>query len=111
LGKGFTYPAPVRLRPALDAAPRQPLVLGIRPEDIIVIPHPENEDCISARVYMSEPLGRENLLTLEIAGVMVRALSAPEIEARLDQTIALRFPPDRVRVFDRTSEKALRADG
>jgi hypothetical protein len=56
---------------------------------------------------MVEPLGRENLLTLQVGDVMLRALSAPEIEVRLDQTVALSFPPDRVRIFDRKSEKAL----
>jgi ABC-type sugar transport system ATPase subunit len=106
-GRGFTYVVPARFRPALDSAPAQPLVLGIRPEDIMVSVEPGGGDGVWARVYMSEPLGRENLLTLEIGGVMLRALSAPEIQVRLDQSVALTFPPNRVYIFDKASEKSL----
>ncbi len=109
-GRGFTYPVPPPLRAPVEAAGAQPLVLGIRPEDIGVNPQPGPADTVLARVYMLEPLGRENLLTLEVGDVMIRALSGPDIAVSLDQTVALNFLPERVRVFDRTAEKALYPD-
>ena len=108
-GRGFAYRLPANLSARVDAGAETALVLGIRPEDITVNPQPENGEGIPARVYMSEPLGRENLLTLEVGDVMLRALSAPDIEVRLDQTVALIFPPDRIHLFERASEQALRA--
>ena len=74
-GDSFTYPVPPRLRPILESAQQCQVVLGIRPEDIIVNVAPGPGD-IFARVYMSEPLGRENLLTLSVGGAMLTCAGA-----------------------------------
>jgi multiple sugar transport system ATP-binding protein len=106
LGDSFTFPVPPRLRPVLEGVQQSQVVLGIRPEDIIVNVTP-GPGAIVARVYMSEPLGRENLLTLQIGGAMLRALAPPEIQVGLDQTVGLTFPENRVHLFDKASERSL----
>ena len=74
------------------------MVLGIRPEDVIVDAEPASGG-ITARVYMSEPLGRENLLTLQLGPAMLRALSSPDLQVRLDQTVGLSFPDSRLHIL------------
>ncbi len=98
VGSGFVYDVPERLRPALDRALGRSMVLGIRPEDVIVDAGPSSGG-ITARVYMSEPLGRENLLTLQLGPAMLRALSSPDLQVRLDQTVGLSFPDSRLHIL------------
>ena len=105
-GDSFTYPVPPRLRPVLETVRQRQVVLGIRPEDIIVNVAP-GPGAILARVYMSEPLGRENLLTLQVGSAMLRVLAPPEIQVGLDQMVGLTFPDNRVHIFDQASESSL----
>ena len=105
-GDSFTYPVPPRLRPVLETPQQRQVMLGIRPEDLIVNMAPDPGD-MPARVYMSEPLGRENLLTLQVGGAMLRVLAPPEIQVGLDQMVGLTFPDNRVHIFDSASERSL----
>jgi multiple sugar transport system ATP-binding protein len=76
----FSYPASDRLRAAIpngDGCNDTGLVLGVRPEDIEVECQPQ-PNAIGATVYMSEPLGRENLLTLMLGDRPLKVLALPE---------------------------------
>lgn len=108
LGDTFMYLVPPRLHPVLETAQQRQVVLGVRPEDIMVHVVPAPRDIV-ARVYMSEPLGRENLLTLQVGGAMLRVLAPPEIQVGLDQMVGLTCLDNRVHVFDQASGRSLTA--
>jgi multiple sugar transport system ATP-binding protein len=107
-GPSFSLELSAGLSAALNGKQASGLVLGIRPEDLAV--HVDaREGEIAARVYMSEPLGRENLLTLELGGMMVKALVSPELHVRLDQPVWLAFDERRMHLFDRQTEESILA--
>jgi len=102
----FSYRIPEQLKAVASHSAGAPLVLGVRPEDVGVSTEPQ-PDAIGATVYMSEPLGRENLLTLEIGDSTFKVLAPPEILVTLDQRVWLTLNERRVHLFDDATEKSL----
>jgi multiple sugar transport system ATP-binding protein len=58
-GKGFTLAIPVRLRDALSSWVGKPVVLGIRPEHLSLRPAGGNDNSLSLKVNVVEPLGSD----------------------------------------------------
>ena len=110
----FSYPATGRLKAAASAQAGAPLVFGARPEDICVSADSQpnrtrtrsgaeggsRSGAIRASVYMSEPLGRENLLTLQVGNSMFKVLASPDIHVNLDQSVWLTCNEERVHLFE-----------
>jgi ABC-type sugar transport system ATPase subunit len=106
VGAAFSYPATGRLQAAASAPAGTPLVFGARPEDIHVTVDAQ-PNAIRASVYMSEPLGRENLLTLKVADSLFKVLAAPDIHLNLDQPVWLTCHAERVHLFDQGTGRSL----
>ena len=106
-GDALEYAIPERFRSASALEDGQSLILGVRPEDIGVSTKPVPTG-IPAKVYVSEPLGRENLLTLQLPDLMLKVLAEPEITVSLDQTVWLTFNQSQVHLFDEATEQSLR---
>lgn len=101
----FRYRLPERLR-ALGSSQVDGVILGLRPEKIRVLLTP-GERSAQARVYVSEPLGKENLLTLEVAGTLVKAVTAPEVHLGIGQEVWLDFDDEAVHLFDEQTTDAI----
>ena len=102
----FNYQSPERLSQILSRQSVSNLILGVRPEDVKV--HWEaQENTIPATVYVTEPLGKENLLTLKIGQHLVKASVPGRVPAKLDEPVWLEFDPDAVHLFDGDSEMAI----
>ncbi len=89
-----------------------PLILGIRPEDVVVSLTPALGS-LPARAVVREPLGKEALLLLAVdalpAGSFLRAITPPELRPAPDETVWLSFPPERLHLFDTDTGIALLA--
>lgn len=72
---------------------------GVRPEDVGIALTPAR-DWDEARVTVVEPVGSETLITLEWRGQRLTARVAPDLAVIPGRTVWIRFPPDRVLVFD-----------
>jgi multiple sugar transport system ATP-binding protein len=57
-----------------------------------------------------EPLGSQNLLTIQIGGDTIKVSTHPDFHAQPDQDIWIRFPADKIRWIDRDSGKTLIPD-
>jgi len=91
-------------RGARAAAPRGPVVMGIRPEDIAVDPAGD----VRGRVFVVEPLGRDDLLDVELDGATrVHVLADPQSKVRAGDAITLRLDTAKVQRFDAETEQAL----
>jgi multiple sugar transport system ATP-binding protein len=106
LATAFSYPATGRLKAAASAQAGAPLVFGVRPEDVSVSIDAQ-PNAICASVYMSEPLGRENLLTLKVGDSMFKVLASPDIHVNLDQTVWLACNEERVHLFDQSTGRSI----
>jgi len=84
------------------------VIMGIRPEDITIVPP---EKGIPAEVYVTEPLGRDLLVDLRLAGVDVRALADPSLRVEVGETVGLNFNVQKVHLFDVETEESLSQEG
>lgn len=100
------WPLPDRYRDAFAGEGLDKVVLGIRPEDLVVNLDPEPGDAL-AEVYVTEPMGKETLLTLELGATMVKAVAPPQIDLGIGDKVGVVFDADAVRLFDPETEKAL----
>ena len=90
--------------------PSGPLLLGIRPEDLVVGMDAQSH-ALPARIYVAEPMGRETLLTLEAPflpeGQHWRAITPPQLRPAIGQNVWLQLPPRAIHLFDEASGEAL----
>ena len=79
------------------------VILGIRPEDISLAPDGE----LGGEIYVVEPMGREDLLDVRIAGKSFMVLAAADTHHKAGDQVRLRFNTERAQFFDPQSEKSL----
>jgi len=82
-------------------ASRKGVILGIRPEDM-EIGAPETANLVS-KVYSVEPTGDQTLVTTWAGEQLVVAKVDRAFRQALDTTIAFKFRPDRIFLFDQES--------
>ncbi|MGH9167465.1 MAG: ABC transporter ATP-binding protein [Acidimicrobiia bacterium] len=78
------------------------VTLGIRPEDLHL-----GEGEIEGQVVAVEPLGREDLVDVEVGDVLIRALAGAEARPKTGDRVRLRMDPDKVHFFDPASDRSL----
>ncbi len=79
------------------------VVVVFRPEHARLAKEPPEagEDLvIEAKVYVVEPLGRENIVTLEAAGTPVKVVTPPEVKPDTGDDYYIVVPRHRVLLFD-----------
>ena len=94
---------------ALGGAAERPVILGIRPEELLPATGPADAaTAIDTRVELVELLGGEALVHVTHGPVELTArLPAPVPQA--GEPFRLRVPPDRVHLFDATTTARLAA--
>jgi multiple sugar transport system ATP-binding protein len=103
----FTFDVPPPLRPALASLPKDwPLVLGIRPEDVVVQTS-EAPFAVSGSVYMSEVLGKETLVTVKCGELQLKAGMPTSLRSGIGDQVWLQFPAESLRFFDGSTSKLL----
>ncbi len=87
------------------------VIFGVRPEDVHdakYVPSDVNAAQIEAQVTVTELMGSEVVVYLEKGGHEFLGRFDPRTSARVGTKIAAAFNMDRVHIFDRETEKALR---
>jgi ABC-type sugar transport system ATPase subunit len=84
------------------AAGHADVLLGIRAEDIAV-----SDDGIPGEVYVVEPMGRDDLLTIRIGDTNIHVLADPELSLKIGDMVHLDFNTHKVQFFDQGTEKSL----
>ncbi|HEY3058920.1 MAG TPA: ABC transporter ATP-binding protein [Chloroflexota bacterium] len=109
---GFDHVLPPRLAAAAQRAPTPGVLLGVRPEAITV--HGDGSDTaprgatwFGASVYISEPLGSDQFLTLDIGGTLVKARTKPDLAVRPGDIVEVAFDPAKLHLFDSDTGVAL----
>ncbi|MSQ15838.1 MAG: ABC transporter ATP-binding protein, partial [Dehalococcoidia bacterium] len=105
----------IRLQGRPKDVQEQDVMLGVRPEDIIEVRHPEAGSAsgyFHSRVDLAEPLGSEKLLHLVSRDISFVARVDPRSPAQSGDDITLAINTERVRLFDaRTGNAILVAAG
>jgi inositol-phosphate transport system ATP-binding protein len=88
------------------AAGRGEVIMGIRPEDVTVLPASGGEGVLG-EVYVVEPLGRDDLVDVHIGDVSVHVLTDPLLNLRIGDPVRLKLDSEKVQFFDSQTEKSL----
>ncbi|TCC05879.1 ABC transporter ATP-binding protein [Kribbella soli] len=105
-----TFRAPAFTQPLhVDADPADPaVVLGIRPEDITLSTSPVAGH-LPGKVFVSEPLGPDVLVTVRIEGELIKARVPTPFRLGHDSTVYVGFNPSRLHLFAAADGTALHA--
>jgi multiple sugar transport system ATP-binding protein len=108
LGDGSSIPLPGNLKTDLQTIQGRGVVLGLRPEHVLPEQNPEPGHSLQAKVVRIEMLGSEQMVHLQLNGVIIVAKWASEIPAQEDQTAVIKLAIDKTFLFDGASEERLR---
>ena len=96
----------VTMQPLLRSYEGQPILMGIRAENMEALDQPAR-DALQVKVLVVEPLGSQNLLTVQIGNDLVKVATHPTFRVQPEQDIWLRFPADKIRWVDGQSGSVL----
>jgi multiple sugar transport system ATP-binding protein len=103
-GEGFSVRIPDERRGAVPNVKLDGLLLGVRPEDVLL--HANGAGTISAVVDVVEPLGPEQILFLNVGSVQLTARAPADVTVASGDAIALGINANRVHLFDAESGAA-----
>lgn len=83
------------------------VILGVRPEDIIVEEKPVAKNSIKAEVYVTEPMGSEIVIDLKVNGEIIKVKTLKEFKLNIGDEVWIRFSEDKIHIFDRKTEKTI----
>jgi multiple sugar transport system ATP-binding protein len=113
IAPGLDLPLGPRLSAHVQRTQARSVVLGIRPEAILVrdgdASPPRGAQWIAAPVYIQEPLGSDQYLTLEIGGTHAKARTGPDVDVRVGDSVQVAFDPAKLHLFDAETGTALAA--
>ena len=104
---GFNLDMTTRAYEIKSEAMTQELLLGLRPEDIILLDSPENSGCFEGRVELTQNFGDERVVTIRVGEVSLNCLTGKERVFRYDQKVYVKFKEEKVHVFLRDTGMAL----
>jgi multiple sugar transport system ATP-binding protein len=94
-----------------EQATTSQLLLGVRPQHIrICLPgevEQNGKNIVTCSVYVSEPLGTEQLVRVRVGQDLVQVLTGDDVTVDMDQTVLLDIPVDRIFLFDAETEKRI----
>ena len=106
-GESIRVRLPARLKSKVDIKPGRQVVVGIRPEDIILwrasdpgLVHQDGATAVRAIVEVIEPRGAETFLHLSIGSHSVTARVHPDFQVRIREPVSAVFTPDKAHFFD-----------
>jgi inositol-phosphate transport system ATP-binding protein len=88
------------------AAGRGQVIMGIRPEDVTILPADGGQGFLG-EVYVVEPLGRDDLVDVHVGDASIHVLADPARNIKLGDPVRLKFDPAKVQFFDRETEDSL----
>ena len=106
--RDFRYSLPKDVEEAAKARTSEEIILGIRPQDIIVYKDAKvKNDLIGAKLYTTEPLGDVLILDLKVGEYLVKAVVSPDFKVENMDQLWMKFPVSKIYLFDKKTGKAL----
>jgi multiple sugar transport system ATP-binding protein len=94
------------MQPLLKSYEGQSILMGIRAENMETLAKPAG-DALQVKVLVVEPLGSQNLLTVQIGNDLVKVATHPTFRVAQGTDVWLRFPAEKIRWVDRESGNVL----
>ncbi len=111
IAPGLDVALPAHLAAGARRAHGRGVFLGIRPESVAArgdgLDPPRGASWISASVYIQEPLGSDQFLTLDIGGTRVKVRTSPDLRVRAGDCIDIAFDPVKLHIFEAATGTSL----
>ncbi len=98
VGESRIAPTPAQT-PALAARRGQPILLGIRPENLAFASSAQR-NTLRGHVVVVEPLGSHKLLTMQVSGETIKVSVPPDQSVASGNDVWLHFDADKIRWMD-----------
>jgi multiple sugar transport system ATP-binding protein len=85
----------------------QELVLGVRPEDVILLESPEGSGCFEGQVELTQNFGDERVVTVKVGKVSLNCLTGKDSIVAIGQKVYVKFNEEKAHVFNRQTGIAL----
>jgi ABC-type sugar transport system ATPase subunit len=112
VGEGLDLKLPDALRQkAAEQATGGEVLLGARPQHMLI--HREDQieangrNVFAGTVYITEPLGAEQLVRVRVGSEIVQILTSDDFEVGLDEEVLLEVESDRFFLFDQETEQRI----
>jgi ABC-type sugar transport system ATPase subunit len=79
--------------------------VGVRPEHVALVPPGEGQ--ATGEVYVVEPMGREQVVDVQIGQQRLHVIAPPGYAGQIGDRVGLRFTPEQVHLFDNASGERL----
>ncbi len=79
--------------------------MGVRPEHLAIVPPADGN--VTGEVYVVEPMGREQIVDVQVGERRLRVIAPPGFVGRIGDRVGLRVAPERLHLFDPTSGERL----
>lgn len=107
IGESKISPA-AALVPALAPKHGQPVLLGMRPENLVLAPR-QQPNTLPASVLVVEPLGSHKLLTMQVGSELAKVSVPPDQPVSPGDQVWLHFDADKIRWMDAGTGEAIHA--
>ena len=98
-GQGFSFGSP-----SAGVGRETPVVVGLRPEDIVVSPE---AGPTMAAITLVEPMGSSTILYTQLGERLVAIETGKDTELSVGTTVSLNIDPNRIHLFDPASGESL----
>lgn len=102
-GNAFTLSLPPAVSSKLDGVKNTAVRIGIRPRFIYPSLQQTPESNVKGTIYVYEDIGEQGILTVDVAGELVRLMTSPYFEGRSGDSVWLALDTAQVQVFDPVS--------
>ena len=99
-GEGLRIPLPADKAARLGRTPGAEVVLGIRPENLLLRPPEATCEPLRAQIEIVEAIGSDIYLNFSLAGTPMTARVEATADIRSGQEVALYPDPERIHLFD-----------
>jgi multiple sugar transport system ATP-binding protein len=97
--EAFQIGLPVSFTDKIKELTSNKLIMGIRPENIVIALEKVNNDYIESMVYVVEPIGDKIIVDCKIGKDLFRVKTISSKNFKIDQKIWIYFKPDDIRLF------------
>lgn len=106
-GAGLKFPLSAKINKSISVFINQNVILGIRPEDILVNDEGRKLPSFQASIEMTEPMGNETIVYLRTANSRLIARIASRYQPSTSGNITLFLNSGKVLFFDKTTEQTI----
>ena len=82
------------------------LVLGVRPEDVLICGN-DAEESLKVEVFVVENMGAHHIVDVKYGEEVIRARTLPTVRPKIKEKLSICFDMERIRLFDKDTEQLI----